>query len=390
MKKTVCIISLSIIRQDGRVLRQIDYLSKEYKVHVIGYGSAPQRYYESPKVTWHELPYGHSGFPLWIPRLFTRLIQAPFFPRSHPVFRIAKQLRCDAYHANNWDALAFAAEAAKINASKLVLDIHESYDAWYWGWITPITKYILKKYSKQIDSSTTAGKRYAEQHKQFGLDPVVVLNTPKNSGFNIPFRKTEQDRIRLIHHGPATQARTSDLMIKAIALSDPCYELHLILTNPETKYVRYLKDLVNQTVPGRVTFHPPVDPFDIVSEISQYEIGFFPLPPKNYNYLITLPNKLFEFMAAGLAVCIGPSLSMAEIVREYHCGVVSPSFDPADIARVLNDTSAEQWNEMRKASLQAAQVLNAEKEMGKVLEIYRKLFKEPDKEKNDELGTINA
>jgi len=376
MKKTVGIISLSVIGKDGRVLRQVEYLSRENNVHVIGYEPAPQKYDGLPNVTWHELPSKYFRFPLWSIKLFARLIQAPFFPRSHAAFRIAHQLQCDAYHANNWDALPFAAMAAKQNGAKLVLDIHESYDAWYWGWITPITKYIFRKYSKQIDTSTTAGRRYAEQHKEFGLDPVVVLNAPDNSSFVPAFRKTEQTAIQLIHHGPATHARTSDLMIRAIALSAPRYKLRLTLTNPGTNYVHYLERLADQIAPGRVTFHPPVPPFDIVSEIAQYDIGFFPLPPKNYNYLITLPNKLFEFMTAGLAVCIGPSLSMAEIVREYQCGVIAPSFDPADIAKVLNDTSAEQWNDMRKASLQAAKVLNAENEMGKVLGIYRELFRE--------------
>jgi glycosyltransferase involved in cell wall biosynthesis len=165
-------------------------------------------------------------------------------------------------------------------------------------------------------------------------------------------------------------------MIKAVANCESRYELHFLSTNQKAKYVDYIRDLAGKIAPGRVTFHPPVAPFEIVSEIAQYDVGFFPLPPKNYNYLVTLPNKLFEFMAAGLAVCIGPSPSMAEIVKEYHCGVIAPSFDAVDIAQTLNDTSAEQWDEMKKGSLRATKVLNAEKEMGKILRLYRGLFRE--------------
>lgn len=379
MKKTVCIISLSVIRQDGRVLRQIDYISKRYKVHVIGYGSAPQRYNESSDVAWHELPSKYLGFPQWGLLTFARLVQAPFFPRSHPAFRIANKLICDAYYANNWDSLPFVALAAKNNKAKLVLDIHESIDAYYWGRVQWIIRKVLRTYSKQIDASTTVVKQLVDQNMEFGLDPAVILSAPDKKDFNIPFRKTQQDRIRLVHHGSANPYRSSDLMIKAIAQSDPRYELHLLFVNRKKTYVNYLMELANQIAPGRVFFHPPVPPYDIVSEISQYDIGFFPLPPKNYNYMITLPNKLFEFIVAGLAVCIGPSLSMAEIVREYNCGVVAPSFDPTVIANVLNETSAEQWNDMRNASFEAAKVLNAENEMGKVLELYRNLFQESPK-----------
>jgi glycosyltransferase involved in cell wall biosynthesis len=308
------------------------------------------------------------------------LVQAPFFPRFHPAFRIASQLRCDAYLANNWDALPFAAEAAKLNGSKLILDIHELYDTWFWGWITPITKYVFRKYSKHVDFSTTLGVGIAERHKEFGLDPVIVMNTPDKVDFKAPFRQTKENMIRLVHHGVASPTRSSDLMIKAIAQSDPRYELHLMFVNNEQKYVNYLMDLANELTPGRVIFHRPVSPFDIVREIAQYDVGLFPLPPSSYNDHVTaMPNKLFEFIAAGLAVCIGPSPSMSAIVDQYHCGVIAPSFDPQDIAKVLDNTSVEQWNDMREASVEAAKVLNAENEMGKVLELYRNLFQESPK-----------
>src|SRR3990172_8387602 len=64
MRKTVCIVSLSIfIARDGRVLRQIDYSSNEYDVHVIGYGPVPQKYLCMPNVNWHELPSEYLGLP---------------------------------------------------------------------------------------------------------------------------------------------------------------------------------------------------------------------------------------------------------------------------------------------------------------------------------------
>jgi hypothetical protein len=46
-------------------------------------------------------------------------------------------------------------------------------------------------------------------------------------------------------------------------------------------------------------------------------------------------------------VCIGSSLSMAEIVRQYGCGVIAESFTLIYLATALNRTSAEQWVAMR-------------------------------------------
>jgi hypothetical protein len=44
------------------------------------------------------------------------------------------------------------------------------------------------------------------------------------------------------------------------------------------------------------------------------------------------------------------------------------------LAGVLNQTTAVEWDEMRQASLRAAQLLNADVEMGKLSQIYHELL----------------
>ena len=65
---------------------------------------------------------------------------------------------------------------------------------------------------------------------------------------------------------------------------------------------------------------------------------------------------------------------MASLVDEYGLGVVAPSFSPIDIASTLDSLDAETIVQMRRAARQAATVLNADVEMGKVVTIYRRLF----------------
>jgi glycosyltransferase involved in cell wall biosynthesis len=165
-------------------------------------------------------------------------------------------------------------------------------------------------------------------------------------------------------------------MIRMMALCDSRYELHFVLTNFASSYVGKLKQLADNIVPGRVFFHSPLPSMQIVNGISKYDVGFYSLTPTNYNNLIALPNKLFEFIAAGLAVCIGPSPSMAEIVNQYGCGIVSPSFKPEDLAAILNNTSSSDWDKMKRSSIIATKELNGDKEMRILLEIYESLFSE--------------
>jgi UDP:flavonoid glycosyltransferase YjiC (YdhE family) len=65
---------------------------------------------------------------------------------------------------------------------------------------------------------------------------------------------------------------------------------------------------------------------------------------------------------------------MAELVRQYGCGCVAPSFRPRNVADTLNHLSADQLASMRRASREAAQQFNASREMGQVIELYRRLF----------------
>ena len=54
----------------------------------------------------------------------------------------------------------------------------------------------------------------------------------------------------------------------------------------------------------------------------------------------TIPNKLFDYMAAGLPVLTSDARPFARIVREARCGEVFTSNDPADLARAIGRLSS--------------------------------------------------
>ena len=141
-------------------------------------------------------------------------------------------------------------------------------------------------------------------------------------------------------------------------------------------YIRYLQIYANRVAPGRVTFLNPVAPDQIVSRIAPFDMGFYLLQPTNYNNSVALPNKVFDFIHAGLAVCVGPSPGMAAFVREWQCGVVAPSFEPVEVAATLNRLGVEEIRAMRQAARVAAAHVNAQTEMRKVVELCNRLLKQ--------------
>jgi glycosyltransferase involved in cell wall biosynthesis len=187
-------------------------------------------------------------------------------------------------------------------------------------------------------------------------------------------KQTEPNQIRLIHHGSAMRDRRLELMIQAIAYTDLRYTLHFMLIESSQEYTSWLRSLAHRLAPGRVFFHQPVQPNQVVDRLAEYDIGFYSLPFTNFNNLVALPNKFFDFVAAGLAVCIGPSPEMARLTRQYGFGVVTQSFDPKEVAAALNALTAVDIDQMKSRAVEARRILNADVEMAKLTNLYSNLL----------------
>jgi glycosyltransferase involved in cell wall biosynthesis len=219
----------------------------------------------------------------------------------------------------------------------------------------------------------TVGSGIAEKYREeFGLAADVITNAPAYVA--LPFHATDPEQIRLIHHGGAIRERNMEEMVEVLALTDARFSLDFMLIEGTPGYLTKLRAWAERRVPGRVRFRQPVAPAQIAETINEYDMGLFLIPPVNLSYAMALPNKFFEFIMAGLAVAIGPSPAMASIVRQRHLGIVADSFAPADLATRLNRLHHDEIDAMKRHSLAAARELNAEIEMDKLLEIYRRLL----------------
>lgn len=381
----ICIISFSPIYRDARVLRQLEYLSPYYDLTVIGYGPERPNY---PGVKWRPVEVHSdvatrvSGVLLMLAgRIVPRLYDVWYWQKRHhkKALKLAVASRSAVYHANDWNALPVAAEAARLTGGKLVFDAHEYSPLEYenrhfWRlFYAPLVVHMLRKYSHQITASTTVAEPIAERYGQeFGFRPILVLNAPRL----VPLspKLPGNDDIRLVHHGVASAERHLELMIETLARLDSRFSLSFFLVPGTPGYVQSLRELADRVAPGRVFFEEPIPPASIVPSISEYDMGFYLLKPENYNNQVALPNKLFDFLAAGLAICVGPAPSMAALVEQYSCGLVAPSFDPVDVAAMLNRLTSTELSRMQHAAREAAQHFNADKEMGKLVHLYSDLL----------------
>jgi hypothetical protein len=403
---SVCVVTFSPVYRDARVLRQVQALAPRFAVTAIGYGTRPESF--PPDVVWHSLDDEAVGPPTRL-RLSTRIRGRALFELKRVVRfvllglvgrivppvnafvlwqkdahrrarAIATDLRPDIVHANDWDALAVAGEVRRRTGASVVFDAHEYAPLEYANRLSwriaeaPLRRYVLRRYARDADASMTVAGPIAERLRdEYGLQPIVVFNAPSLGTRPPRAATTDPARIRMIHHGGASRDREPERMIHALALSDDRFTLEFMLLG-DAGYISQLQDLAARVAPGKVTFRDPVHTDAIVDTLRAYDLGLYILPPNNYNHRIAMPNKFFDFLVAGLAVCIGPSEAMADIVNRYGCGVVAPSFEPRNVAVALNALDAPTLCRLQDASLHAAATeFNADAQMAKMLTLYQEL-----------------
>ena len=365
--KKVLVLVLSNLKHDARVRRQILALKGHYKTTVVCFAGDPSPDYELIVVK-------PTNLTLLRKALASVFLLLKLYPTAHKIlhnyYSIVSTLsdrKFDLIIANDVETLPLA--FAFPGNPKVIFDAHEYAprhfeDKKMWRiFFQDFNTWLCKRYIPKTSGMMTVGKGLAlEYEKNFQVRPTVITNA--NNFFDLQPGATPENKIRLVHHGIATPSRKLELMFDVMALLDNRFTLDLILLTPgfASKGTRqYLNDLRERTKQdSRINIIPPVKSSEVVNAIRHYDMGIFLLPPVNFNYENTLPNKLFDFIQARLGIAIGPTPEMAEIVNHYHLGIVSDAFTPKSLAEKLSKVTKTDVEKFKKNANVAASELNAE------------------------------
>jgi hypothetical protein len=360
--KKILMISFSDLKNDPRVRRHINFLKEKYFVHAVGY--------ENPEID------GVRFTKVSIKQSDTydkiqKLLQLSFrnFDKYYwgkydfsQVFKIVGKEKFDVIIANDANTLPLAFKLK--GDAKIVFDAHEYAplefeDSLYWRWFfKPLANYICQKYIKHVDAMITVGEIIAKEYeKNFNVAPIVITNA---SGYKSDLKPvfSEGEKIRIIHNGSTFPSRKIEVMIEVMKYLDDKYELYLMLLKNDIKYLSKLKNLSVKM--KNVFFLEPVSNDKVIEEINKYDVGLHILAPTNFNNASALPNKFFEFIQARLAIVIGPSPEMANILKRYNLGLVSEDFTPLKIADTLKKLNRQNIYEFKINADKAAFELSAE------------------------------
>lgn len=322
-----------------------------------------------------------------LPKPKNRIFRILFLTKK--AYEIALNEKANVYHFHDPEFLPWAVKLKKKTGAKVVYDVHEDVPQQILskGWIpkilrkpiAPFFNFYEKRKAKKLDFIIAALPKIKENFQERGVTNIeVITNYPILEYFPTAKQKIkkEENRKNLIYVGDLTRIRGIVQIVKSLKfIKNNNGKLILAGKFSDKGLERELKKMPEW---GKVEFKGWLQQKEVYREMVSVNIGlicFLPAP----NHMNAIPNKLFEYMAAGIPVIASNFPLWRNIIRGNKCGLTVDPTKPKAIAKaaewlIEHPEEAQKMGENgRKAVLEK---YNWEAESKKLLKIYGELFKE--------------
>ncbi len=282
-----------------------------------------------------------------------------FWDNHKAISSAIESLRPTIFHAADLYVLPAAAKAAKATGAALVYDARELYPfvAGTVGkpWATFFWQMVESKFIRNADLVLTVNESISKRLiAAYGIDkPLVVPNVPPmqevipaNDWLRRKFSLTKNTVI-LLHQGHLKPGRSCSALISAMA-DVPKAALIFLGSGP---LLETLKAQVQRGRLGdRVFFHPPM-PYDQLLPITATaDMGLTLLEDICLNHRFALPNKLFEYLMAGVPVLGSDLPEISAVINSYNVGITVDPSNRVDLVKALNRVVERDYERIEWAS----------------------------------------
>jgi len=289
--------------------------------------------------------------------------------------------RCNCLLSNDLDTLLPNFWISKLKRIPLIYDSHEYFTevpelverpkvqkVW-----KRIEEYILPKMKEMITVNQSIANLF---HEKYGIKVHVVRNIPMRKMLPAPASRDAigidpKKHVLVLQGSGINIHRGSEELVDAMRYLDDC---QLVIIGGGDVLPILKEKVTANNWNDRVKFFPRM-PYQQMMAITQLaELGFTLDKDTNLNYRFSLPNKLFDYIQAGVPIVASRLTEIEKIVTDYNIGTFIDNHDPETIAstvkKVLNDEkNLVIW---KNNLIFAAQNLCWENEEQILLKIYEK------------------
>ncbi len=290
----------------------------------------------------------------------------------------------DIYHAHDLPSLSSAYKAAEHYGALLVYDSHELYCGQEFGKLEASKwKKIESNLINKTDAIITINKSIAGLLREwYGCtEPVIIMNKVNSNVSR--FGKTE----RIIHNllnlelsvpillyqGSITTSRNLENLI--IAMKNINSKAALVFLGSGSSKEKLITLSEKNNLRQRVFFIDEVPQNELLRYTAAADIGLIPYLGVCLNSYYCTPNKLFEFISAGVPILANNLPEINEIVIGEGIGLVTDFSKPESIAHSIDSMlgNKEALVNYRKRINQIIDKYSWDCEQEKLVDLYNKL-----------------
>ena len=271
---------------------------------------------------------------------------------SGPLFYLEYQIRlflfllfkkADLLYANDLDTLLPNYICYKIKSAKIIYDSHELFTEVPELIAHPKKQKIWKSIEKSIfpklNTIITVNQSIADIYEsEYHKKLAVVRNIPiTRQDIQSKTRKSmglpTDQHIIILQGAGINMDRGAEELVEAMQYTEGVILLivgsgDVIEQLKERRITLKLEEKI--IITGKVAYE----------QLAQYtrlaNLGLSLDKDTNLNYRYSLPNKLFDYIQAGIPVLVSPLVEISEIVKTYNIGDILLSHDPKEIAKSIS------------------------------------------------------
>ncbi|MBP7810549.1 MAG: glycosyltransferase [Bacteroidia bacterium] len=316
---------------DQRVLRTCSVL-EEHGLTVILFGRELEN---SPSVS--HLPYKTKRVKM----AFTKGPLFYFFFNLRLYFFLIST-KADALFANDLDTLWANYCASKLKKIPLIYDSHEIFCEVPELQKTPLKKRIWERLEKRIipklKHCITVNQSIADYFKEkYNTSFSVVRNIPQETPnfkakskqeLGIPANK----KILILQGAGINIDRGAEELVQAMTYVDA----HLYIIGGGDVFPTLKKLLTELNLTTKITIKDKMPKAELLHFTHNADIGISIDKDTNLNYHFSLPNKIFDYIQAGIPVLASNLPEIKNIISRYNIGCVIDNHEPKHIAEKIN------------------------------------------------------
>ena len=172
----------------------------------------------------------------------------------------------------------------------------------------------------------------------------------------------------LLYQGAVNKGRGVDWAIDALEWLEDC---RLVIAGGGDLLEEMKAYAAQKPWKERIEFTGRLTPEELVPLTRQASVGLVMLEDMGLSYHFALPNRVGDFVAAGVPMVVSDLPEMASVVRRFNIGAVIDGSGAQSLAEAVKRVLAREWSEADFA--EARKDMDWNKEKQKLLEIIGKI-----------------